>query len=54
MTSTIANIDVEELVYSFSGLIISKIVVVSEPQTHFESTSKNNLEESNMDEDIED
>ena len=29
MTSTIANIDVEELVYAFSGLVASKIVTVS-------------------------
>lgn len=28
MTSTIANIDVEELVYAFSGLVASKIVAV--------------------------
>lgn len=40
MTSTIANIDVEELVYAFSGLVASKIVIVSEPQTHFNSCEK--------------
>ncbi len=39
MTSTISNIDIEELVYAFSGLVASKIVTMSEPQTHFQSTT---------------
>jgi hypothetical protein len=29
MTSTIANIDVEELVYAFSGLVASKIIMIN-------------------------
>jgi hypothetical protein len=37
MTSTIANIDVEELVYAFSGLVTSKITAVQEPQMHFQA-----------------
>lgn len=40
MTSTIANIDVEELVYAFSGLVASKIVVVDEPRTHFQGADR--------------
>jgi hypothetical protein len=29
MTSTIANIDVEELVYAFSGFVASKVIAIS-------------------------
>ena len=35
MTSTIANIDVEELIYAFSGFVTFKVVVVNEPQTYY-------------------
>lgn len=38
MSSTIANIDVEELVYAFSGFVASKVIAVSEPTTHYESS----------------
>jgi hypothetical protein len=38
MSSTIANIDVEELVYAFSGLVASKVVAVTEPMTHYQSS----------------
>jgi hypothetical protein len=36
MSSTIANIDIEELVYAFSGLVVSKIIPAPKPQMHFE------------------
>jgi hypothetical protein len=52
MTSTIANIDVEELVYAFSGLVASKIVAIDEPQTHFQGAERETSEREM--EDIED
>lgn len=36
MSSTIANIDIEELLYAFSGLVVSKVIPAPEAQTHFE------------------
>ena len=35
MSSTIANIDIEELVYAFSGYVASQVVVVQQPKTHY-------------------
>lgn len=32
MSSTIANIDIEELVFAFAGLVVSRIVVAEEPK----------------------
>lgn len=52
MTSTIANIDVEELVYAFSGLVASKIIAVGEPQMHFQGGERESSEKEM--EDIED
>ncbi len=40
MTSTIANIDIEELIYAFSGFVDFKIVAAPEPKTHYESMSR--------------
>ena len=37
MTSTIANIDIEELIYAFSGFVASKVVAAPEPKTYFDS-----------------
>lgn len=34
MSSTIANIDIEELVYAFAGLVETKVICASEPITH--------------------
>ena len=40
MTSTIANIDIEELIYAFSGFVAARVIAAVEPKTHFESTEK--------------
>ena len=37
MSSTIANIDIEELIYAFSGFIAAKVIAAPEPKTHFDS-----------------
>ena len=37
MSSTISNIDIEELVYAFSGFVASKVIAATEPKTHYES-----------------
>ncbi len=34
MSSTIANIDIEELVYAFAGLVETRIICAPEPVTH--------------------
>jgi len=39
MTSTIANIDVEELIYAFSGFVASKVTAAPEPKKIFETPS---------------
>ena len=54
MTSTIANIDIEELIYAFSGFVAARVVAATEPKTHFESTDKESDTYHNEDEDIED
>ena len=38
MTSTIANIDIEELIYAFSGFIAAKVVAAPEPKANISST----------------
>ena len=40
MSSTIANIDIEELIYAFSGFVTSKVIAAPEPKTHFDSTNQ--------------
>ena len=40
MTSTIANIDIEELIYAFSGFIAAKVIAAPEPKKNVESTEK--------------
>lgn len=35
MTSTIANIDIEELIYAFSGFVAAKVVAAPEPVKHY-------------------
>lgn len=45
MTSTIANIDIEELIYAFSGFVAAQVVAAPEIQTHFDSTEKESKEE---------
>lgn len=44
MTSTIANIDIEELIYAFSGFVASIVVAAPEIKTHFDSTDKESRE----------
>lgn len=34
MSSTIANLDVEELVYAFAGFVGSRVVAATEPQKY--------------------
>ena len=45
MTSTIANIDIEELVYAFSGFVAAKVIAAPEPKTHYESTERDKYSE---------
>ena len=44
MSSTIANIDIEELIYAFSGFVTSKVIAAPEPKTHFDSTNQEDKE----------
>lgn len=50
MTSTISNIDVEQLVYAFSGLVATKIVTITEPSTHFQSRTDKEISPDNQEE----
>lgn len=47
MSSTIVNIDIEELVFSFSGLIEKRIVAVSEPVKRNRSPTEQPVDELN-------
>ncbi len=47
MTSTIANIDVEELIYAFSGFVIAQVIAAPEPKTHFDFAENERKEEYN-------
>lgn len=41
MSSTIANIDIEELVYAFSGFVASQVVPAPEPKNRSEKEETN-------------